>query len=900
MAPPLSHLYPQLRIHQIFGANTDVGKTIFTTALALASAALPIGSKNGKIERDKQGSLNIKEDGEAVHYIKPISTGPLRDSDSLHIARYLPSVNAHTLFQFNDPVSPHVAAARFKAQDQSQQNLDVSDEAVVHALSNKISSFTQAALRPAAAYIETAGGVHSPAPSGSSISQLLRPLRMPTILIGDSNLGGISTTKSAYDSLLMAGYDIEALLLFSDAGRGWGNADYLTKWGQEIGLPVWALSGPSSSSVWGLPPAREGSDEEDARRMQEYYAGLVAGRGEAAESDESSLGAAPIIEHLRNKHEKRLRDIGSLAKRTRDTCWWPFTQHMLAKSDKDVNVIDSAYGDFFTVLNQSSEDASAHGSASLLRPLLDGSASWWTQCLGHADPGLTRAAARAAGRYGHVLFPMCANEPSLQLSETLVGKNPSDVIGTSPGAGWASRVFFSDDGSTGMEVALKMAISSAASRYAPRAESQLAKDKVQQGRLPGNQSGRPPREWMVLGLKGSYHGDTIGAMDACEGNIFNEKVEWYRGRGSWFEPPTVSIKDGQAIVELPLHDSDWQRLSSKVAAKKDFKSVSDIYNVSDRMNSDELKNIYSDLIYGWLDHLTRMEGNRYGALILEPLIMGAGGMICVDPLFQRCFVDVIRANPDLFSQLDPPLRGTSHIRESDVPESGNWKGLPIIFDEVFTGLYRLGYSTPAQAIGVNPDISVLAKILTGGMVPMSVTLASDSIFSTFAKSDQKIDALLHGHSYTAHPIGCEIANEALRRIEKMQIDNVWADAKADWRTSTSTSREDDKAPSPWSLWSREAIETFSKSANVESAMALGTVMILNLSDNAGEKGYSSSAAVDILQHLRTTQDTGLGKHVSFNIHARPLGNVVYVMCSLNTPTDVLRETESALKHVLKV
>lgn len=835
MSPPLSHLYPHLRIHQIFGANTDVGKTIFTTALALASAALPIGSKNGKIVRDCQGNLSIKEDGEAVHYIKPISTGPMRDSDSLHISRYLSSVNAHTLFQFNDPVSPHVAAANFKRQDQNKQDLDVSDEAIIHAISNKISSFTNAALRPGAAYIETAGGVHSPSPSGSSISQLLRPLRMPTILIGDSNLGGISTTKSAYDSLIMAGYDIEALLLFSDAGRGWGNADYLKKWGEENGLPVWALSGPTSNSSWGLPPAREGSDEEDAKRMQQYYSGLVSGRGEAADLDESSLGAAPIIEHLRKRHEKRLEDLSSMAKRTRDTCWWPFTQHMLAKTDEDVNVIDSAYGDFFTVLNQSSEDASSHGNTSLLRPLLDGSASWWTQCLGHADPGLTRAAARAAGRYGHVLFPMCANEPSLRLSETLVGKNSSDVIGTSPGAGWASRVFFSDDGSTGMEVALKMAISSASSRYAPKAKSQLAKNKVQQGRMAGNQSGRPSREWMVLGLKGSYHGDTIGAMDACEGNIFNERVEWYRGRGSWFEPPTVSIKDGKAMVELPLHDADWKQLIEKVDSKKMFRSVSDVYDVSDRINNDSLKETYSQLIYGWLDHLTRMEGNRYGALILEPLVMGAGGMICVDPLFQRCFVDVVRANPDLFSQMDPPLRATSHIRSSDVPDTNDWKGLPIIFDEVFTGLYRLGYSTPAQAIGVNPDISVLAKILTGGMVPMSVTLASESIFSTFSQSDQKVDALLHGHSYTAHPIGCEVANEALRRIELMQIENVWADARADWNSSGST-MTDDRTPGPWSLWSREAVEAFSQSENVESAMALGTVMILHLRDNAGGGG----------------------------------------------------------------
>lgn len=80
----LAHLYPHLRIHQVFGANTDVGKTIFTTALALASASLPYdANKVGIAAKDKDGFPIPHEHGEQVHYVKPVSTGSLEVADSL-------------------------------------------------------------------------------------------------------------------------------------------------------------------------------------------------------------------------------------------------------------------------------------------------------------------------------------------------------------------------------------------------------------------------------------------------------------------------------------------------------------------------------------------------------------------------------------------------------------------------------------------------------------------------------------------------------------------------------------------------------------------------------------------------------------------------------------------------
>lgn len=809
------------------------------------------------------------------------------DSPALsHINRFSPATNARTLFQFHEPISPHLAAAK------SGQTVP-SDNHVLAALSSHLLEASKVeASSPSVAYIETAGGVHSPAPSGSSMASLLRPVRLPTILIGDSQLGGISTTRSAYDSLILAGHDVQALLLFSDASRGLGNAEYLAQWGKEVGLPVWGLAGQADEQKWGLPPPRQGGKQEDEARMRDFYRGLVFGRGEHASPDESQTGLLDVVQHLRRAHTTRIRDLDTMAARTLETCWWPFTQHTLAKTVADVNVIDSAQGDFFSLYKPK-------GGESLLEHTLDGSASWWTQCLGHGDAGLTLAATRAAGRYGHVLFPMCTSEPALHLSERLLGKQVGGPPTPAPGKGWASRVFFSDDGSTGVEVALKMAISSAAARLAPSATTASTRERVSSGRRPGYQGGRPSREWRVLGLKGSYHGDTIGAMDASEGSVFNERVHWYKGKGDWLEPPRMAIKDGRTIVELPLNDDDWHDLQGQAQLTYEYASVGDVYDVATRVEKDELYGLYARLIYRWIERLTCEQGHRYGALILEPLVMGAGGMVFVDPLFQRCLVDVVRENEGLFMRADPPLKGPNHLGTSTSRRSHDeWRGLPIIFDEVFTGLYRLGYSTPALALGVRPDISVLAKILTGGMVPMSVTLASPSIFHTFSQSDQKVDALLHGHSYTAHPIGCEVASETLKRIEAMRIGSTWQNEQRDWRGSKGEEMQagegqQEESSSPWSFWSKEAVFELSNLDRVDKAMALGTVLVLELKDETGAGGYSSSASIDLVTQLRTSLKQ------PFTIHARPLGNVVYIMCSLNTPQDVRRKTEEILQGALR-
>lgn len=154
------------------------------------------------------------------------------------------------------------------------------------------------------------------------------------------------------------------------------------------------------------------------------------------------------------------------------------------------------------------------------------------------------------------------------------------------------------------------------------------------------------------------------------------------------------------------------------------------------------------------------------------------------------------------------------------PSENTWTGLPIIFDEVFTGLYRLGRLTPSSFLQTHPDISVHAKLLTGGLLPLSTTLASDSIFEAFLGEEKK-DALLHGHSYTAHAVGCSVAETSVRSLIELDSTGGWEEAKKNWRV-------EGKETVVWSSWSQALITKISNLPNVDGVWALGSVLAIHL------------------------------------------------------------------------
>ncbi|KAJ3532484.1 hypothetical protein NM688_g7415 [Phlebia brevispora] len=570
----MSLLFRHLRIHQIFGANTDVGKTLLTSALVRASAA-----------KDQN-----------VYYLKPVSTGPMEDADDEHIKRYasgyLHKIRTKCLFRYGEPVSPHLAARLAHGEEEAKLVVP-SDHTLVDAVSSYVRECASLSSKPGHMYIETAGGVHSPTLSGSTQLDAYRSLFVPTILVGDSRLGGISATISSYESLALRGYMVDAVLLFRD--------DYYRNW--EYLEPYFAERGTAVLSV-NAPPEKQAEPTRNFELTDKFYREIVP------ESHEG--GMFDVLAHLDNCHEKRLKELNSMHARTIDTIWWPFVQHGLVKSRNDVTVIDSAWGDAFSVYNGDCRQSDKSGS--LLEPHVDGSASWWTQALGHAQPSLALAAAAAAGRYGHIMFPQCTHLPALELAERLVKEGP--------GKGWASRAYYSDDGSTGMEVALKMALRA----FSVRQEGAMEPTKERQKR----------RDLGILGLKGSYHGDTIGAMDACEEGVYT--CEWHEAKGYWFEPPSLSIRKGKLVVSLPPSiAAEMENGTSEVRGL----TIHGAYDVAKRLDS-PLAVTYRRYIEQTLQKLLEKYNRTLAALVLEPIVMGAGGMIFVDPLFQRIMVDVVR------------------------------------------------------------------------------------------------------------------------------------------------------------------------------------------------------------------------------------------------------------------
>ncbi|KAH8991362.1 PLP-dependent transferase [Lactarius hatsudake] len=796
-------LFRNLRVHQIFGANTDVGKTILTSGLARASAAKKI----------------------RVFYLKPVSTGPLQDADDEHVKRYAglhgDLVNAHCLYRFDEPVSPHLAA-NMAADGRGTGNVVVpTDEAFTTSIASHIRECASDLTERAHMYVETAGGVHSPTLSGTTQLDSYRPLFLPTVLVGDSRLGGISSTISAYESLLLRGYAVESIILFKD--EYYRNWEYLESYFAEHGVRVTAVA---------PPPPREADPNKDFIATEDYYRKI-------ASDDGGADGLADVIEYLDSRHDGRIKELETMPRRTLETVWWPFVQHGLVKQEGDVNVIDSAWGDHFTVFTgHRPPPPSAVRPSSLLESQFDSSASWWTQALGHAHPALALAAARAAGRYGHVMYPQATHAPALRLAERLVNDGP--------GKGWASRAFISDNGSTGMEIALKMALRVASKRF---------------GFTPQEQ-----KKVGVLGLKGSYHGDTIGAMDACEEGVYT--CEWHDAKGYWFEPPSVGINNGRAFVDVPSAVAHTKK-------KIEGKPLSWIYDVGARLDT-LLATAYREHIDSTLEKLAKAGAPPFGALVLEPLVLGAGGMVFVDPLFQRLLIDAARA-----------------------------RGLPVVFDEVFAGLWRLGLHSAGPLLGAHPDVSVHAKVLTGGLVPLAVTLASDDVFRAF-EGTSKTEALLHGHSYTAYAVGCEVANETLDRLDRLASGDAWNSARAAWQAGGGEEEANDgtkeNGATVWSLWSPQFVDMLSRLEIIDRVMTLGTVLAFKVADN--HAGYQSHSAQALLKTLGDAASKS-GRDVTsapgggpFSIHFRTLGDVAYFMTSLNTPSTTIRAVEDRIWAVL--
>ena len=300
--------------------------------------------------------------------------------------------------------------------------------------------------------------------------------------------------------------------------------------------------------------------------------------------------------------------------------------------------------------------ARAHG-ASLFdaegREILDLISSWWTCTHGHSHPTLNAALAAQAARFEHVMFAGFTHEPAVALAERVTKLLPGDL----------TRAFYSDDGSTSVEVALKIAYQ----YWANRGEG---------------------RRRVFVSFDGGYHGDTLGAMSL--------------GRGSGFFNVFRDLMCEVAVLPFPYtfegDDAAEDREKDALTALED-----------------RLSNGTHDV----------------AALIIEPILQGAGGVRMCRPQFLKRLVEMAQSI-----------------------------GVLVIFDEVATGFGRTGTLFAMQQAGVVPDLVCLSKGLTSGYMPMAVTVARDKVFEAFLGDDFD-RALPHGHSFTANPLACAVALRSL-------------------------------------------------------------------------------------------------------------------------------------------
>ncbi len=415
----------------------------------------------------------------------------------------------------------------------------------------------------------------------------------------------------------------------------------------------------------------------------------------------------------------------------RSPVWHPFTQHAL---QPEAIPIASGEGAWLET---------ADG-----RRIFDAISSWWVVTHGHRHPHIVQAIKDQTDRLDQVIFAGFTHEPAERLARLLVAMTP-------PGLDY---VFFSDSGSTSVEVALKMAL--------------------------GFWRNRGERRSRILALEGAYHGDTIGGMSVGERGVFNAP----------YDPLLFDVE------RIPFPSSGREQAT--------------------------------------LDAITMACRNSgVAALIVEPLILGAGGMLIYP---------------------SPVLAEMKRICEAH--------GVLFIADEVMTGWGRTGTLFACEQAGVTPDVACYSKGLTGGTMPLAVTLCRADIFDAHYSTDRG-KTFFHSSSYTANPIACAAA---CANLEIWRSEPVMERIAAVARAQTS------------------GLDRFREDRRFINVRQIGTIAALDVV--ADDAGYLAGIGPRLYDHF-----------LSRGLLVRPLGNTIYLMppyCStpqeLDSVFDAISEIADAV------
>ena len=369
--------------------------------------------------------------------------------------------------------------------------------------------------------------------------------------------------------------------------------------------------------------------------------------------------------------------------------------------------------------------------------ILDGISSWWVNIHGHSHPQIAAAVAAQAHKLEHVIFAGFTHESAEMLAAKLRPWVPAAL----------THLFFSDDGSTAVEVAIKLVVQHGFNRgCAEKCE--------------------------IIALEHGYHGDTVGAMSASDNSVFNEafgamRFPVRRAHSAYCYRCPVGLSRATCHIECA------QRLEQLLEERHD----------------------------------------RIAAVLVEPLLQGAGGMI---------------VHPEEF------------LRK--VRELCTRFGVFLIADEVLSGFGRTGGMFACECAGVVPDLMCLSKGLTGGFLPMGATLCTDAVESAFRSADRR-HTFFHGHSYTGNPLACAAACASLEIFETEPVfDRIAAIEKIHG----------------------ERLAALRASEHVGDVRHIGSVGALEL--RVEDAGYLSGIRPRLYQFFL---DRG--------VLLRPLGNVVYVL-----------------------
>jgi adenosylmethionine-8-amino-7-oxononanoate aminotransferase len=405
--------------------------------------------------------------------------------------------------------------------------------------------------------------------------------------------------------------------------------------------------------------------------------------------------------------------------------WHPFTQHGLEAA---IPLVTHAEGAALYT---------ADG-----RRIVDAISSWWVTTHGHCHPRIMAAIREQAGKLDQIIFAGWTHEPAESLARALIDIMPEPL----------AHVFFSDSGSTSVEVALKMALG-----Y-------------------WSHTGRPRHRIIVMA--GSYHGDTIGAMSVGARGVFSQA----------YAPLLFDV----ASIPFPAAGKEQETLDA-------------------------------------LQRLCRAP-EAPAAFIVEPLILGAGGMLIYSVAVLAEMRAICAAHDVLF-----------------------------IADEVMTGWGRTGTLLACEQAGVTPDLLCLAKGLTGGSLPLAVTLASEAIYQAHWSRD-RAKTFYHSSSYTANPIACAAALANLA---------VWREEPVMARIATLAARQ------------AEGLASLAGVAGVANPRQCGTIIAVDYEGNGA--GYLSDLGPRLQAFFRER-----------DLLVRPLGNTAYVMPPYCIEPDDLARVHAAL------